>query len=157
MSIDTSQSLDERDFDRSLIRWIMKNVGNPRISIRLWDGDEFPVTAARPVACMEFRQRRAVFELLRSPSLGFGECYSRGLIEIHGDVLAFMNEITAALTRKRGRSYYGPHRHYHEVYHFPVHTDHGRYFRPHVYCQGDLYGTRALTFRSPRVSFHFDF
>jgi len=108
MSIDTSQSLVERDFDRSVIRWIMKCVGNPNISIRLWNGDEFPITEARPVACMEFRQRRAVFELLRSPSLGFGECYSRGLIEIHGDILAFMSEAAAAITRKREGSYFRP-------------------------------------------------
>jgi len=108
MSIDTSQSLVQRDFDHSVIRWIMKGVGNPRIMIRLWNGDEFPVTDERPVACMEFRQRRAVFELLRSPSLGFGECYSKGLIEIHGDLLAFMSEVAGVMTRKREGSYYGP-------------------------------------------------
>ena len=108
MRIDMSQSLAERDFDRSLIRWIMSYVGNPRISIRLWNGDEFWVTEARPIACMEFCSRRAVFELLRSPSVGFGDCYSKGLIEVHGDFLAFVNEITAALTRKRDGRYYGP-------------------------------------------------
>jgi len=108
MGIETSQSLTERDFDRGLIRWIMKRLGNPRISIRLWNGDEFPVTEARPVACMEFRQRRAVLELLRSPSVGFGECYSKGLIEVHGDLLAFANEVTAAITHNRERRYYGP-------------------------------------------------
>ena len=58
MSIDISQSLVERDFNRSVVRWIMKCVGNPSILIRLWNGDEFPVTDSRPVACMEFRQRR---------------------------------------------------------------------------------------------------
>jgi cyclopropane-fatty-acyl-phospholipid synthase len=57
---------------------------------------------------MEFRKRRAVFELLQSPSVGFGECYSAGLIEIHGDILAFANEITAAITRKRDDHYYVP-------------------------------------------------
>ena len=106
MSVETRHVLDERSFDRSVIRWIMKSVGNPRISVRLWNGDEFTVTDARPVACMEFRSRRAVFELLRSPSVGFGECYSRGLIDVHGDFLAFANEITAAITRHRGNSYY---------------------------------------------------
>ena len=108
MSIDTQQRLDERSFDRSLIRWIMRSAGNPRISIRLWNGDEFWVTEARPVACMEFRERRAVFELLRSPSIGFGECYSQGLIEIHGDFLAFVNEVTAAITRHRDDRHYRP-------------------------------------------------
>ncbi len=108
MRTETSQRFAERDFDRTLIRWIMKYVGNPRISVRLWNGDEFPMTEEHPVACMEFRKRRAVFELLRSPSVGFGECYSAGLIEVHGDFLAFANEITAAYTRKRDRGYYGP-------------------------------------------------
>ncbi|MDH3545728.1 MAG: cyclopropane-fatty-acyl-phospholipid synthase family protein [Gammaproteobacteria bacterium] len=108
MSVETSHSLDARSFDRSLILWIMKQVGNPRISIRLWNGDEFAVTDARPIATMEIRKRRAVFELLASPSVGFGECYSEGLIEIHGDILAFANEITAAITAKRDAGYYGP-------------------------------------------------
>ena len=106
MSVDTRYSLEERSFDRSLVRWIMKSVGNPRISVRLWNGDEFWVTEGRPVACMEFRSRRAVFELLRSPSVGFGECYSKGLIDVHGDFLAFANEITAALTQHRDSGYY---------------------------------------------------
>ncbi len=86
----------------------MNHVGNPRISVRLWNGDEFPITDAPPVACMEFCQRRAIFEMLRAPSVGFGECYSRGLIEIHGDMLAFANEVTAAITNKRDMGYYGP-------------------------------------------------
>ena len=97
MSVETRHVLDERSFDRSVIRRIMKSVGNPRISVRLWNGDEFRITDARPVACMEFRSRRAVFELLRSPSVGFGECYSKGLIDVHGDFLTFANEITREL------------------------------------------------------------
>ena len=106
MSVETRHVVDERSFDRTAIRWIMKSAGNPRISVRLWNGDEFRVTEARPVACMEFRSRRAVFELLRSPSVGFGECYSAGLIDVHGDFLAFANEITTAITQHRDNSYY---------------------------------------------------
>lgn len=108
MGIETSQSLAEPYFDRRLILWIMSQVGNPRISVRLWNGDEFSVTEESPVACMEFRHRRAVLELLRSPSVGFGECYSKGLIEIHGDFLAFSNEIAASIAHRRDGSYYGP-------------------------------------------------
>lgn len=108
MDVRTSQNLAESSFDRQLIRWIMGYVGNPRISVRLWNGDEFRVTDAPPIACLEFCRRRAVFELLRSPSIGFGECYSKGLIEVHGDLLAFVNEVTAAHTRKRDRRYHWP-------------------------------------------------
>lgn len=108
MSVETRHILVDHAFDRSLIRWIMKRVGNPRLSIRLWNGDEFWLTEARPVACMEFCKRRAVFELLLSPSVGFGESFSKGLIKIHGDLLAFANEVTAAITRQRVGGYYGP-------------------------------------------------
>jgi len=108
MQIETSRGLSERRLDQYVVRWIMSQVGNPNISIRLWNGDEFPVTEARPVACMELRKRRAMFQLLRSSGVGFGECYSKGLIEIHGDFPAFVNEITAALTRKLDRRYYRP-------------------------------------------------
>ena len=78
MRTETGQRFAERDFDRTLIRWIMKFVGNPRISIRLWNGDEFPMTDERPVACMEFRERRAVFEVLRSPSVDSASATARG-------------------------------------------------------------------------------
>jgi len=108
MAIESSRTFSESSFDRSLILWIMNRIGNPNISIRLWNGDEFPVTDAFPVACMEFRERRAVFELLRSPSVGFGECYTDGLIEIHGDMLEFANAITRAITEKNDSGYYGP-------------------------------------------------
>lgn len=105
MSVEIRPGFDALSFDRSVIRWIMKSVGNPRISVRLWNGDEFRVTESSPVACMEFRDRSAVFRMLRSPSVGFGECYSAGLIEIHGDFLAFVNEVTAAITRHRKNDY----------------------------------------------------
>jgi cyclopropane-fatty-acyl-phospholipid synthase len=57
---------------------------------------------------MEICDRRVVFEMLRSPSMGFGESYAKGLIEIHGDFLAFVNEISAALTQKRADDYWIP-------------------------------------------------
>ena len=108
MHIETSSRVSEPYLDRSLILWIMRRIGNPRISIRLWNGDEFPVTDERPVACMEIRKRRAILELLRSPSVGFGECFTKGLIEVRGDFLAFANEMTAAITRKQDKGYHGP-------------------------------------------------
>ena len=108
MRAETRHILAENALDHSLIRWIMRRVGNPNISIRLWNGDEFRVTEAPPVACMEFCERRAVFELLLSPSVGFGESFSKGLIKIHGDFQAFANEITSAITRQQDGRYYGP-------------------------------------------------
>jgi cyclopropane-fatty-acyl-phospholipid synthase len=106
MGISTGTRLEALSPDRSVVRWIMKSAGNPRISVKLWNGDEFRITDSPPIACMEIRDRRAVVELIRSPSIGFGECYSEGRIEIHGDFLAFMNELTRAVTAHRKSNYY---------------------------------------------------
>ena len=106
MSVDTRESLNERSLSRSLIRRIMKSLGNPRISVRLWNGDEFRVTDKAPIACVEFRSRRSVLEVLRSPSVGLAECYTKGMVDIHGDFLALANEMTAAVTRHRDQNYY---------------------------------------------------
>ena len=62
MRAGSSDTPIESGFGRTLVRWIMKAVGDPNISVRLWDGDEFPITDAQPVACMEFREQRALFE-----------------------------------------------------------------------------------------------
>jgi len=108
MDAEQGYGLNPSTIDQAIVLLIMKSAGNPRISVRLWNGHEFPVTSERPVACLEFLSRRAVLKLLYSPGLGFGECYSQGLIEVHGNFLAFTNEVTRAITRKGSREYYLP-------------------------------------------------
>jgi cyclopropane-fatty-acyl-phospholipid synthase len=108
MRVDASRNVEARGFDHALVRWVLSFAGNPRISVRLWNGDEFLIAGDEPVACMEIHDRRAVFELMRSPSVGFGECYSQGRIEIDGDMRAFMVELTRAVSQRRRRDYYGP-------------------------------------------------
>jgi len=105
MHIDAKQPVAVKSIDRHIVSWVMKSVGNPRVSIRLWNGEEFCVADGPPVACMEFRQRDVLAALLVSAAVGFGECYSRGLIEIHGNFLAFANEIARAHSASRSRSY----------------------------------------------------
>lgn len=41
-ALGSSQGLAEPGSDRRLVRRIMRLVSNPRIRVRLWDGDEFP-------------------------------------------------------------------------------------------------------------------
>jgi len=105
MDAEQSYDLNERNIDQAIVLSVMKFAGNPRISVRLWNGREFPVTSERPVACLEFLSRRAVLKLLTNPSLGFGEGYSQGLLKVHGDFLAFINEVTRAITCKGSHGY----------------------------------------------------
>ena len=106
MEIETRSQLPDTGLDRRLLRMIMHHVGNPRATLRLWNGEEFSVSDGKPVACIEFRKRRVLFELIASTSVGFGECYSKGLIEFHGDFLALANEMATAYTRQRDRGYW---------------------------------------------------
>ncbi len=106
MEIEASSQSSVTGFDRRLIRMIVLSVGNPRFTLRLWDGRDFTLSDGEPVACIEFCNRRVLFELLASPSVGFGECYSKGLIEVHGDFLALANEIATGMIRHRARGYW---------------------------------------------------
>ena len=108
MRADTSRNIEVQGLKQALVRWILRNAGNPRISVRLWNGDEFQVSDDDPVACMEIRDQGVLYELLLSPSIGFGECYSQGRIEIEGDLRAFLVEVQRAVRYRRRRSYYGP-------------------------------------------------
>jgi cyclopropane-fatty-acyl-phospholipid synthase len=106
LEVDAKQPVSVNEFDRLAAQWVMAFVGNPRIAMRLWDGNEFYFADGSPVGVMEFRDRSALLSLILSPSLGFGEGYSEGKIEIHGDILEFLNEIARAINSRRNQSYY---------------------------------------------------
>jgi cyclopropane-fatty-acyl-phospholipid synthase len=55
---------------------------------------------------MEFRDRKALMNLAVSQSIGFGDGYSQGKIEIHGDILEFLREIARAISIRPNQSYY---------------------------------------------------
>ncbi len=96
----------DSDFDRKVARLCMTYVGNPRISVKLWNGSEYCFADGPPVAQMEVRDRKVLLELFRSPPVAFGEGYTKGLIEIHGDFCDFINEISRAYSHKTTRRYH---------------------------------------------------
>ena len=106
MDVDAKQPVAVNEFDRLAAQWIMSVVGNPRIALRLWDGNEFYFADGTPVGVMELRDRRALLRLVAQGSVGLGEGYSKGTIKIHGDILEFLNEAARAVTRRRFSGYY---------------------------------------------------
>ncbi|MGH8224006.1 MAG: SAM-dependent methyltransferase, partial [Woeseiaceae bacterium] len=106
MSIDAREELASRSPEGRLVRWFMRRAGNPRVAVRLWNGEEFYLADGRPVGLLEFRDRRAALGLLTSStSVGFGEGYTKGLVEVHGDFVAFADEITRAFMLKTNSRY----------------------------------------------------
>lgn len=105
MKADAKQQILDSEFDRTLALWCMQLAGNPRISIKLWNGSEYCFAEGAPVAQMEVRDRSVLVGLLRSPSVAFGEGYTKGLIEVHGDFYDFICEVSAAISRRTTRGY----------------------------------------------------
>jgi cyclopropane-fatty-acyl-phospholipid synthase len=105
LKVDAKQQVVENDLQRTIAGRCMTLVGNPRISLKLWNGSEYYFADGKPVAQMIVRDRSALPGLFRSPSLGFGEAYSRELIEIEGDFYEFINEISRAYSARTTRGY----------------------------------------------------
>jgi cyclopropane-fatty-acyl-phospholipid synthase len=61
----------------------------------LWDGSVWPLGPQDrpPVADLVMRDRKALFGLVRHPSLSFGESYMTGGLEIRGDLLGFLESV----------------------------------------------------------------
>ena len=105
MSVETRPEVREASLERNLLLWLLKRIGTPLVSVRLWNGEEIQACEETPVACIEIRDRKVLADVLRSPTVGFGEAYSAGLIEVHGDFLGFAREITTSLIQRRDRGY----------------------------------------------------
>lgn len=105
MKVDAKQQILDSEFERKIARWCMALVGNPRISLKLWNGNEYFFADGTPVAQMEIRDRAALSNMFNSPPVWFGEGYCKGLIEINGDFDDFINEISRAYSKKTTRRY----------------------------------------------------
>lgn len=55
----------------------------------------------------------------------------------------------------KGRSYYGPHRHYHNSYRFPVYVNGAVVHRPYAYCGDQLFVTSAVALPQLAIGFSF--
>ena len=73
-------------FDRWLAKRIMKAVGNPPIHVELWNGESVYTPPGDSYGRMVFRNRSVLLRTLKGPELAFGDAYSDGELELHGDL-----------------------------------------------------------------------
>lgn len=76
---------------RWLVGRLLDSVGQPPITIVLWDGSMFAPTGADSIARLVIHDRRSLQKLTANPEYEFGELYSAGNIEIEGDLPAFLD------------------------------------------------------------------
>ena len=106
LEANAKQTISSNQVDRMVANGICAFVGYPRITIRVWNGTEYYFGEGPSVGTMEFHNRRALLDLIISLRIGFGEGYSKGNIDIHGDLLEIFNEFSWAFARRGDRSYY---------------------------------------------------
>ncbi len=94
------------DFDCLLLRRLLKSVGSPDLTIELWDGRQ--VSSGKPIAQskLKIKNRTSLLRLLINPELQFGELYSKGDLEVVGDLTAFLETVYRSL-HKRSASRFG--------------------------------------------------
>lgn len=80
-------------FDRWMCHKMLQGVGNPPVSIRLWDGEEVTPTPEQPVAILQYRNRAALIKTISNPELHWGDLYCSGQVDFEGDMTEFMSVI----------------------------------------------------------------
>lgn len=76
--------------ERWVARRMLKSLGSPPISIRLWNGEVIGTTGAAPIARIGLADRGALWKLASDPDYQFGELYSRGRLRVDGDLVALL-------------------------------------------------------------------
>ncbi len=87
--------------ERRLARRVLEMHGDPRLRLVLWNAEELRLGDLPPVGRIVLRERRVLWDLLRQPgSLGLGEAYASGRLEIEGDLAAVMKLLFAVRVRE---------------------------------------------------------
>jgi len=82
--------------ERRVIRKLLDWVGNPPVTVQLWDDSVIEPEPADPVGRVIIRDRGALYRLGLHPDLHFGDDYAKGRIEVEGDLAAVLTSIDLA-------------------------------------------------------------
>lgn len=91
-------------FDEWLARKLLQAIGKPPVSLIFPDNRSITCTPLHTVAGIRVRNRTALSMLLLNPAFYFGELYSKGEVDIEGDLPVFLDSIYRYLPVKKGMS-----------------------------------------------------
>lgn len=81
------------DLGKWLISKLMALLGNPPVTIVLWNGSRVSPADGRSVGTVIIRDRKTFFKLFVQTELHFGDAFCRGDIEIDGELIAILEAI----------------------------------------------------------------
>ena len=76
----------------------------PCVIRKLWNGVEFDIGTGPPIATIVVRDRWIIPRMLLDPIVTFGDAYSDGRLEVHGDLAAFLEQVFATRSAAPRRS-----------------------------------------------------
>lgn len=85
--------------ERKLLTNLHRLVGAPPIRLKLWDGFAVGLDGARYT--IEILDRRALYLLMLSPNVNFGELYSAGRVRVQGNLSDMLVEVYRHMERVR--------------------------------------------------------
>ncbi|MDH3390138.1 MAG: class I SAM-dependent methyltransferase, partial [Gammaproteobacteria bacterium] len=87
----------------ALDRWIAAKmlgvVGNPAITLKLWNGEAVTPPIENPVATLQYHSRGAMLKTIINPELYFGDLYACGQVSFSGDLVRFTEMIYTNLEK----------------------------------------------------------
>jgi len=87
---------------RFLARQFARLLGDVPVEIRLPDGTRHVPTGRPPTASITIKDLRIVPALLRGADVAFGEAYEAGLVDVDGDLVAFLEALWRRNLRAEG-------------------------------------------------------
>ena len=88
-------------FSRSVCGWLLrkihKSIGHPGVRLQLGRDEAFPPAVTDILATVKIANGRTLAALALSPEMGFGEGYSKGRIEVQGDLVQFLEAVLASI------------------------------------------------------------
>lgn len=85
-------------WERWLTRQLYASVGSPSLRLELWDAFQVGVSNS-PSGAVRLLKPSVLARLVFQGSVGFGEAYSDGAVEVQGDLVEVMVELNRALAR----------------------------------------------------------
>lgn len=79
--------------EKFMLSKMMRSIGDPPLQIVLWNGQKISNHDGKEVAQVYIRDRIALLKLIADPELNFGEMYAEKRIDIHGNLLEFLEAI----------------------------------------------------------------
>lgn len=86
-------------WERWLARQLFASLGFPDSGLELWDGYHVGPTAETSKGIVRLLQPHVLRRLILQGSVGFGEAYSEGALEVEGDFIAVLVAINRALAQ----------------------------------------------------------